>query len=483
MPPITSEVFREKALAAQASSTAAAAKASYERTCRVCEKTYFSENAYSNHVGSQKHRAKATISKDGGVSLGYEASSVQSATFTQERAANIRTDYDVDDGPESGEVVDGTRGVSLRDKDGVMQSNHVEPQHPTNSQGNINKSSEIATKSEVSLKRCLFCNYESPTLSLNVLHMERIHGMFIPEKGYLVDLPGLLGSLHERIHEFHECLYCGKLKPTIFGLQTHMRDKGHCKIPFDTEDEQLEIGEFYDFTSTYSDFEGDSDHDFLESSGVKLGKGGMAKGDSNEVEDADGWETDSSASSLDSADLTAVPLDQHIHQYEKLDRHPHHSSQDPRPHHNRDGWHSHAHKHAHAVFYSDYELHLPSGRSVGHRSLSRYYRQNLQSHASQAGRQEQLSIRAATSLDSDEPSQEMVIQNDSEHRRPLTNYANGGRGLVGVPEQKKREVMATEKRERRTQERESRRFQWGNDRRGNFQKHYRVSLLLSGIDT
>src|SRR5665811_735046 len=75
----------------------------------------------------------------------------------------------------------------------------------------------------------------------------------------------------------------------------------------------------------------------------------------------------SSESSLDSADLTAVPLDERTHQYEKLHQHPHHSHTDPRSHHNKDGWHSHAHKHNHAAFYADYELHLPSGRTAGHR--------------------------------------------------------------------------------------------------------------------
>jgi pre-60S factor REI1 len=379
------------------------------------------------------------------------------------------------------ETAEGMKGISLKDYE-AKQADRQGPQPLAGGRDETNESSsDSVIEPGLPLQRCLFCNYDSPTLLLNVLHMERIHGMFIPERNYLVDLPGLIGSLYKRIHEFHECLYCGKLKPTVFGLQTHMRDKGHCKIPFGTEDEQLEIGEFYDFTSTYSDFEDDSEHDLPEqkkNSGVKLGEKRVVKDDPNEdeeAEDVDGWETDSSASSLDSADLTAVPLDQHFHQYERLDRHPHHSSQDPRPHHSRDGWHSHAHKHAHAVFYSDSELHLPSGRSVGHRSLYRYYRQNLHSHLSPAERQEQLAIRAAINSDSDEESQQVVRQNDGGRGRALATRANGGTGMTGVSEQKKREVRAIEKRARRAEERESGRFQWGNNKQGNFQKHYRVS--------
>jgi pre-60S factor REI1 len=312
--------------------------------------------------------------------------------------------------------------------------------------------------------------------------------MFIPEKAYLVDLDGLIESLREQIHEYHQCLYCGKLKPTVFGLQTHMRDKGHCKIPFGTEDEQLEIGEFYDFRSTYSDAEDESESDDLLpgkklSGGVKLGarrETRTADEDGENGEDGDGWETDSSASSLDSADLTAVPLDQRTHQYEKLDQHPHHSHSDPRPHHNKDGWHSHAHKHNHAVFYSEYELYLPSGRTAGHRSLNRYFKQNLHNHPSPEERQEQLALEAAASSNSEEEEdQKITRRNERERGRALISRANGGMGMVGVTTEKRREVQAAEKRSRKVEERERRKFQWGNNKQSNSQKHFRVNNRVS----
>jgi pre-60S factor REI1 len=433
-------------------------------------------------VGSQKHRTRvALIRADCSVQLDDDSSSVQSSNLTREQLQH----EDSEDGENFQELVEGIKGVSLTDstKHSRMSS---QQEVSVGATGNAEKSVASSTSSEtpstrmtqpeLSLQRCLFCNYESPTTPLNVVHMERIHGMFIPERQYLVDLDGLITSLHEKIYEFHECLYCGRLKPTVFGLQTHMRDKGHCKIPFDTEDEQLEVGEFYDFTSTYSDA-GEELSDDEPSGGVKLGSKSTTEKD-EDMEDADGWETDSSASSLDSADLTAVPLDQHMHQYEKLDRHPHHSSQDPRPHHNRDGWHSHAHKHAHAVFYSDYELYLPSGRSVGHRSLAKYYRQNLHNHPSHAERQEQYAIEAAQNSDADEENRQVAQQNNRERGRAITSRANGGMGLVGVSEQRKREIRATEKRARKLEERERRRFQWGNNKQSNFQKHFRVSSTI-----
>jgi pre-60S factor REI1 len=494
LPPISSEVFTEKVLQAQASTTAAASRAAYEKTCTVCARTYFSENAYQNHLGSTKHKAKLAMAGDKSVDDG--TSSVMSSTFSLGEPMPTQESIDSDAEEEFNEVVEGIKKTNLKDVPPLTRR----PSRPHHSaagmdgdEGSVKTSSSVTAadeelSEEAALKRCLFCNYDSPSVPLNASHMERIHGMFIPERNYLVDLEGLIGSLYEKIHEYHECLYCGKLKPSVFGLQTHMRDKGHCKVRFDTEEEQLEIGEFYDFRSTYSDDEEMSDvEDELpgkkRSGGVKLGAKRQAKttdeGGDEEMEEGDGWETDSSASSLDSADLTAVPLDQREHQYEKLSQHPHHSHSDPRPHRNKDGWHSHAHKHAHAVFYSDYELHLPSGRTAGHRSLNKYYSQNLHNHPSPAERQEQLAIEEARGSDSDseEVDERVARRNERERGRALTSRANGGLGMIGVSAEKKKEVAAAEKRSRKVEGRERRKYEWGVNKQNNSQKHFRDPLL------
>jgi pre-60S factor REI1 len=483
LPPIASEVFSEKVLAAQASSTAAATKASYERSCEVCQKTYFSENAYQNHIGSQKHKAKVAVASHASTRGIDDASSVMSSTFSLGDPAASQANDDSDDEDDVSAVAAGVKQTTLKDDEAEDASKTPIAASEA--------ASEASAATTIPLNRCLFCNYDSPTMPLNVVHMERIHGMFIPERQYLVDLEGLIGSLYQRIYEYHECLYCAKLKPTVFGLQTHMRDKGHCKIAFDTEDQQLEIGEFYDFRSTYSDDEYDSEDEEEskpEAGGVKLGLKRptmiITEDGDEEMEDGDGWETDSSASSLDSEDLTAVPLDQRTHQYEKLNRHPHHSRDDPRPHRNADGWHSHAHKHAHAVFHSDYELHLPSGRAVGHRSLAKYYRQNLRDHPSPAELQEKERLRIESGRHLSDDEDERTVSRRERGRGAVTR-ANGGTGMLGVSESKKKEVVAEEKRSRKTAERERRRYEWGNNKQNNSQKHWRVSFAPSRdlIDT
>jgi pre-60S factor REI1 len=60
--------------------------------------------------------------------------------------------------------------------------------------------------------------------------MSTSHGLFIPPFSHVSDTPSLLAYLAILVYEFHECVYCGKAKGSVESVQTHMRDKGHCKI-------------------------------------------------------------------------------------------------------------------------------------------------------------------------------------------------------------------------------------------------------------
>lgn len=506
LPPITSEIFNEKVLQARAVQTAEAEKALFERSCETCQKSYSSENAYQNHLTSQKHKLKlATLDRSSRVP--DDASSVMSSTFSlgEPIPGERSTDVDSDVEEEFSAMVQGLKKSKLDD---TAQDQRPSPvKRPTNPEpvtlktnGSTDESSAatpVPSKSELSwtINSCIFCNYNSPSVSLNANHMERFHGMFIPEKQYLTDLEGLLQYLLERVHEGHQCLFCYKVKSTTFAVQTHMRDKGHCKIPFETEDEQLDIGEFYDFRSTYSDGgmsdEEDEEEEEKRSGGAKLGgtrratKYKTEKGE--DAEEGDGWETDSSASSLDSEDLTAVPAERHDHQYERLDKHPHHSSSSRGAHRQADGFHSHAHKHTHAVFYDDYELHLPSGKSVGHRSMARYYRQNLTHYPTPEERaeRERLALEGADSSDE-------ATETEGDGNRQLARGANGdarnrraimrrdAAGMTGVSERAKKEVQVAEQRGRTARIEREKRNDYKYGKKANNQKTYYYRYQAGG---
>ncbi|KAK4654905.1 pre-60S factor rei1 [Podospora pseudocomata] len=430
LPPISSEIFTEKVLQARAATTAQADKAGFERACEVCQKNYFSEGAYKNHLTSSKHKAKvAALAARPQGKIPDDASSM---TFSLGEPAPTDSVVDSDAEEEFNEVVEGIKNTQLQENENVSplrrpSNPHLsaaaqhKTEHPV-SETPSEEEEESATPSSATpvvsqqqqagpprtINTCIFCNHESENPQLNAQHMEKTHGMFIPEKQYLVDLEGLINYLQERVYDLNECITCSKMRNTTYAVQTHMRDKAHVQIPFTTEDEQLEIGEFYDFRATYSDDEEgeweDEDEEMEDADtngGAKLGghratttvtvdeNGDEIMEDGN----GEGWETDSDESSLNSDDLHAVPAELHLHQYERLSKNHHHSSSTPRTHQQADGFHAHSKK-SHAVFYDDYELHLGSGKAVGHRSLNKYYRQNLYKYPTPEERAERLLLKA-----------------------------------------------------------------------------------------
>ena len=467
LPPLSSEVYNEKVLNAQATTKAAAERATFERVCTACQKTYFSENAYQNHIGSQKHKLKAATQQRGANDeTGSVTGSMISSAFSLGEPISVKS---AESDPDYETVVSGLKQASLQEKD----SSSRRPSKSTTV--STNGTSSDRPVEDLPLSRCLFCNYDSPTVPLSVLHMSKFHGLFVPEQKYLADLEGLLKYLQAKIHLNNECLYCHKLKGTATGIQTHMRDKGHCMIAFEEEGEMIEIGQFYDFSSTYSDDEDDVDSDDTTTEGGAKVRDGAAGED-------DGWETDSSASSIDSDEISAVPIDDRSHQYSKLSSHRHHSRNDPRPHKNADGFHSHAHSHSHAAFYDGYELHLPTGRTAGHRQFKNYFRQNLRDYPTPEEREQKL-LEAASDDDSDE---EMADADDVASRNTSRNEgrrdANGAlitranAGMLGASDSQKRGVKQAEKRDRKSELRARNRVQARVEKQNNSQKHFRVSL-------
>ncbi|KAI4640955.1 uncharacterized protein J4E79_011777 [Alternaria viburni] len=508
LPPLSSEIFTEKVLANKATAAATAAKASFEKLCTPCQKTYFSENAYNNHLNSSKHRIN--MAKSGrGAQLDDAASvtgSMVSSAFSlgesmaESEATTVNGDKDVAD------VAEGLQNASLEGEDAAENDSAA----AEDDKSSVAASTKPATDP---LLDCLFCNYKSPNFQLNITHMGRYHGMFIPEKEFLAQPEELIKHLHEKVHAYHECLKCHKTLHTASGIQTHMRDRGHCMIAFDSDIELVEIGEFYDFRSSYPDAadfdemaeeaEDSDDSSSTTGGGIKLGARRETKTtteddaamSSNAEEDA-GWETDSTVSSVPTDEITAVPIDR-SHRHKSLNKSKHHNHADPRPHRAADGFHSHAHHTPQAVYHDEYELHLPSGRTAGHRSLNKYYRQNLRNYPGVAERMEEAQRAripgAITAGDEDEEDQDGDVTMDGEEGeegsqlqvrgrghdkdRQLLSRANGGRGMVGVTDAKKKEIQAVEKRDRRKEQAARSRYQANVEKAQNSQKHFRDPLL------
>ena len=517
LPPLDSDVFAEKVLANKATAAATAAKASYERLCPACQKTYYSENAYVQHLSSGRHKTNVARLAREGRNKEEDLNSVMSSTLllnseASEKAPSIVDGIDEEAEKEFERVIGGMNEANLEDSDPVSRR-PTRPHHSSAStysrvehliSPTATKTTTFSTNDSVNgelskadaARLCLFCTHRSEDLDANVMHMARQHGMFIPERPYLTDLEGLILYLSRKVHDEYQCLYCGRLKWSEDGIKTHMRDSSHCKIAYDTEEQQLELGDFYDFRSTYSD--GDSDEDWEDSDDVEMLATGAAKGGgvklgakrsttTTTAHDSalpdgtasdSGWETDSTVSDVPTSELGAVYSDK-----ARAARH-------PRRHRSADGFH--ARGHAAALYHDDVEMLLPSGRTAGHRALARYFRQNLRGYPSAAERaaNERRRIAAAAAAEDDDADAEMVgaeadagaatptgVERGRPRGRELVSRAQGGLGMAAVGADKVRQVGAAAKREARRSHRDEARFRARVDRIGNQQKHFRDALL------
>ena len=113
--------------------------------------------------------------------------------------------------------------------------------------------------------------------------------------------------------------------------------------------------------------------------------------------------------------------------------------------------------------------------------MNKYYRQNLRNYPTPEERAEQRLLTSdrndtgGNRHDSDADDED--VSETTERGRQIVSRANGGLGMVGVSDAKKREVRAVEKRDQKRARRQQNRYQAGNERRSNFQKHFRDHLL------
>ena len=296
-------------------------------------KTYTTENAYRSHVHSKKHR-------EAELKLSHHRDTEPEALRTEEPAEATA------DSPEASPAP-------------------VEPSQPASEehqQGEIETPQSIddriaSLRSRISPLQCLFCT--SPTfksIDENVSHMASAHSFFIPDLEYLTDLSGLLSFLGERIAVDNTCIFCSKKSRefrSLDAVRKHMLDKSHCKIAYDKESERLAVSDFYDFSSSYPTLPG-------EQKGTSKRRVKVVVPDAELTEDG-GWED------VDD-DREDGEFDEVI---EESVTEPEGSEDE------EDGSGDEAG--GPQITYGDtvYELVLPSGARIGHRSLRRYYKQSF----------------------------------------------------------------------------------------------------------
>ena len=169
----------------------------FQRSCAACEQSYTNRKAWQAHLKSRNHAQKTA--------------ETESKAFSLSDKSPLST-------------------LSLNTHEEDESANNEESFNPL---------------------QCLFCNVESASLDSNLTHMSHAHSFFIPDAEYLIDMESLLTYLFAVVSVFHECLFCGSSKTTKFGVQDHMRGKGHCKVDFD--DDEHDLKQFYDFSGHVDD--------------------------------------------------------------------------------------------------------------------------------------------------------------------------------------------------------------------------------------
>lgn len=172
---------------------------------------------------------------------------------------------------------------------------------------------------------CLFCAIRSSTAEESLQHMFSVHSFYLPDRELLIDLPGLLSYLGEKVVVGNICLFCpggAKEFGNVEAVRRHMIDKGHCKLAFETDEDRAEVADYYSFEV---------------------------------VDDEDGWEDmdDEGDHSMDERSLTRVSPSAPVVIWSSL-------------------W-----KTGITLSEDGLSLVLPSGRVLGHRALRVYYAQKF----------------------------------------------------------------------------------------------------------
>ncbi|CAK7898208.1 cytoplasmic 60S subunit biogenesis factor Rei1p [[Candida] anglica] len=188
---------------------------------------------------------------------------------------------------------------------------------------------KIANRVHIPSTTCLFCppkaKMEFETVDLNIEHMFKQHGFYIPEQKYLEDKDGLIAYLGEKIGLGNVCLSCTYQGRNTEAVREHMKVKRHMRLPYELEDEKLEVSQFYDFSSTYEP------------------RTKIVVPESESAADGEDWEdvSDEGEDADSDSEDDLPPAEDN------------------------------------ALLQNGHELVLPSGAVIGHRSMARYYRQNL----------------------------------------------------------------------------------------------------------
>ncbi|XP_038077035.1 LOW QUALITY PROTEIN: zinc finger protein 622-like [Patiria miniata] len=278
MVPVTAEEFKQRVLDKQAQASVAQQDSS--SSCKTCGKHFNTENAFTNHMQSKKHKeAEARIARQ------------QQAEVDKRNAKNLEKGLDTEPALETKDLAEEKKSVS-KGETATKTKTRKKNKPVTDPEGAAGSSQDVEMADDdddweeiegdpIAITDCLFCSRSSQSVEKNCNHMTQAHSFFLPNVEYICDLDGLLAYLGEKVGCGFMCLWCNERGRSFFSLdavQRHMRDKGHCKLQYEG-DIIYEYAEYYDFRQSYPDHtdparqgetQGDSDDEEVDDSALQV---------------------------------------------------------------------------------------------------------------------------------------------------------------------------------------------------------------------
>lgn len=281
MDPVSAEGFRNRVLSQQAEQKAAEAAKEEISMCVACGKKFNSANAFQNHINSKKH--KEMVAKGGKKNSNAASRSVSKTASSTDTTDDLQQDLAAVslDKASSNSVSGKNSNSDTNSHDNKLNGSHNSKIISSN-KSDVAKEAQSNKKpvdllaedeeeeeddsdieyvdefdSPLGLEDCIFCTADFPTFEANLKHMTEAHSFFVPDVEYLTDLEGLIAYLQEKVAVYFECLLCngkGKGFASLESVRKHMVDKGHCSIDY-SENGVLELEEYYDFSSSYPDWD------------------------------------------------------------------------------------------------------------------------------------------------------------------------------------------------------------------------------------
>ncbi|KAJ7966061.1 cytoplasmic 60S subunit biogenesis factor REI1-like 1-like [Quillaja saponaria] len=224
-------------------------------SCGLCGKGYRSSQAHAQHLKSRTHLMR--------VSQGTNHSDEEKAIIKPlpQRVVNKPPPRRGADDAESNESEDEWEEVDEEEDMVDEAANSLTSLNMNEHISNGDMDEDDDDYEELDPSCCFMCDQDHDALESCIVHLHKQHGFFIPDVEYLKDPKGLLTYLGLKVKRDCICLYCNdRCQPfnSLEAVRKHMAAKSHCKVHYGDgdEEEEAELEEFYDYSSSYMDEHG-----------------------------------------------------------------------------------------------------------------------------------------------------------------------------------------------------------------------------------